>query len=489
MSARIRVATLFGGVVAFAVAVPAFAGPLSLSQLTRTLNQTNPGWVAGPTSVSALPSDVRKRMLGVPLSTIAARPLVVVRPITVAAPANFDWRNNGGINYVSPILDQGQCGSCVAFASIGTLETQLNITSKTSLSPWQLSPQYAFACGGGACGGGWDVDAAMQFLVYTGVPDDACMPYTSGATGADAQCSDACSDSSSRMIQATNYTQIGSSISSVKAALQKGPVVATMTVYEDFFYYKSGVYKHATGSVEGGHAVSIVGWNDADQAWIVRNSWGTGWGLNGFFEVAYGDDSGVGDQTWGLQVAPVGSFVALGLRDGALLSGTQALPFNTQNVSTSVTWTLAQGSTQITSGKSDDGKTASFDTTTVKDGVYTVTPHAGSLDGEPRIISVLNGTEGGSVSFTSQTDGQTLSGVATLYFSTDAQPVPLTKVTVGITDGASHTRSFATTDTAPSMQIAWNTTGLPNGDYTITVTGYAGTQAITPATAKVTISN
>jgi cathepsin B len=59
------------------------------------------------------------------------------------------------------------------------------------------------------------------------------------------------------------------------------------TVYEDFMNYKSGVYKHQTGSQLGGHAVKIVGWGDG--YWIVANSWGTSWGEKGFFNIAFGN--------------------------------------------------------------------------------------------------------------------------------------------------------------------------------------------------------
>jgi C1A family cysteine protease len=474
------------------------AGPLSLSDLKRAMNHSGPGWVAGHTSVSALPRETWKKMLGVPLQSIQKSPFVVTRRSGGSggsgsgstAPANFDWRNVGGVNYVSPILDQGQCGSCVAFATIGTFETQLNITSKTSLSPWQLSPEYLFSCGGGSCDSGWEVDSAMQFLVDSGTTDDACMPYTSGANGSDAQCSAACSNASNRVVQATTYSQVGSSTSAVKAALQKGPLAATMTVYEDFMYYKSGVYKHVSGSVAGGHAVSIVGWNDADGAWIVRNSWGAGWGMNGFFEIAYGDVSGVGRETWSVQVAPVGSFVALALRDGTLLSGTQTLQFNTQSVSGNPTWTLSQGTQQVANGASVDGHTAAFDTTTVADGIYTLSPHVAGIDGEPRLVYVLNGHETGAVTITSQTDGQTLSGIVTITFDTTSTPVPLTQVTFVLTDGNGNVKlSRATSDTGDSMQVGWDTSDVPNGTYTLTIGGSAGTQAITAATATVTISN
>jgi cathepsin B len=67
----------------------------------------------------------------------------------------------------------------------------------------------------------------------------------------------------------------------------KGPVTAAFTVYEDFVNYKSGVYKHVTGSALGGHAVKIIGYG-VDH-WIVVNSWNETWGDEGTFKIAFGE--------------------------------------------------------------------------------------------------------------------------------------------------------------------------------------------------------
>jgi C1A family cysteine protease len=69
----------------------------------------------------------------------------------------------------------------------------------------------------------------------------------------------------------------------------KGPLVTCYSVYNDFFSYRSGIYKHVTGSLAGGHCVSCVGYNDVDKYWICKNSWGAGFGEGGFFRIAYGE--------------------------------------------------------------------------------------------------------------------------------------------------------------------------------------------------------
>jgi C1A family cysteine protease len=60
-------------------------------------------------------------------------------------------------------------------------------------------------------------------------------------------------------------------------------------VYQDFFSYRSGVYRHVSGGAAGGHCVEIVGYDDAQGCWICKNSWGANWGEGGFFRIAYGE--------------------------------------------------------------------------------------------------------------------------------------------------------------------------------------------------------
>ena len=73
-----------------------------------------------------------------------------------------------------------------------------------------------------------------------------------------------------------------------------GPVVASMKVYQDFYQYGSGVYKYVSGALEGGHAVRVIGWGSQlvngvnTPYWLIANSWGKGWGEQGFFKIRRG---------------------------------------------------------------------------------------------------------------------------------------------------------------------------------------------------------
>jgi hypothetical protein len=113
-----------------------------------------------------------------------------------------------------------------------------------------------------------------------------------------------------------------------------------------------------------------------------------------------------------------------------------------------------------------------------------------SLDGEPRIVSVLNGAESGAVKVTSLTSGQTVSGTLYIQLAIDASPVPLTELTFQVLDAKGAVKRFHTThDTGAQMDLGWNTTGLDNGTYTIVIAGDAGGKAITAATLSVVVSN
>lgn len=73
---------------------------------------------------------------------------------------------------------------------------------------------------------------------------------------------------------------------------KNGPIEGAFTVYEDFLAYKSGVYKHTTGSQLGGHAIKIIGWGveNGTKYWLIVNSWNEGWGDKGTFKILRGSN-------------------------------------------------------------------------------------------------------------------------------------------------------------------------------------------------------
>ena len=190
-------------------------------------------------------------------------------------------------NYVTPVRDQGNCGSCWAFATTGALESYTLIQNNLYDPDINLSEQVLVSCGGaGSCNGGY-VGSASNFIRDTGLPIESCYPYTA----TNGSCANACINwqLNSNRIDSWSYVATYSpTVDAIKNALYiHGPLVTTMDVYTDFFYYSSGIYSHTGGNYEGGHAVLIIGYNDVDQFFIAKNSWGPGWGEGGFFNIAY----------------------------------------------------------------------------------------------------------------------------------------------------------------------------------------------------------
>ena len=157
-------------------ALSAGAQTLSLQTLRTKLSKTGASWVAGETKVSTLSREDQKRLLGANLVEHQDFWFAPGKVKTDYGPSSWDWRSANGGHFASPILDQGRCGSCVAFAAVGQLETQMNITRNTQDSPWAFSPQHLFSCGGGGCETGWTPYAALSYLQSNGVPDEACFP-------------------------------------------------------------------------------------------------------------------------------------------------------------------------------------------------------------------------------------------------------------------------------------------------------------------------
>jgi hypothetical protein len=125
-----------------------------------------------------------------------------------------------------------------------------------------------------------------------GLPLESCFQYTATNNS----CANACLDWKNNTFNVNGWHRASSTTITVddirNAVYAYGPVVATFYVYNDFYSYRSGVYSYTTGSYVGAHAVSVVGYDDALQAFIVKNSWGSGWGEAGYFMIAYSELTG-----------------------------------------------------------------------------------------------------------------------------------------------------------------------------------------------------
>ena len=273
-----------------------FCYSAEIDAIKAAINLRGAKWVAEENPVSSLPKEERRKRLGafedeVPDKTVSE---TLYAPQTAdSLPIAFDWRNISGNSYVTPIRDQRSCGSCWAFAATAALESKALMAFNWPGANVDLSEQIVISCSGaGSCSGG-SPSRASNFFRDTGIGLESCYPYT--ATNGD--CGSACSDweNSTYRIESWSYISAGNTptTSAIKNAIyNSGPIIAIFDVYTDFFSYRSGVYSYVSGEDEGGHAVLIVGWNDSDNAFIVKNSWGTWWGESGYFKIAYSELTG-----------------------------------------------------------------------------------------------------------------------------------------------------------------------------------------------------
>lgn len=261
---------------------------MTTAALQASIQQAGAEWQAGETTISALPPEQRVRRLGlaVPMNDLQAPFMGVMS--AVAAPPKFDLRNVAGNNYITGVRDQGGCGSCVAFGCIATIEGSIAWQQKKPNPSMHLSEAHLFYCYGATeganCGTGWWPEKAFAHCIATGIVDDLCFPYVP----ADQPCK-LCDDWKKRLTKIASTNGLAGNPAAMKQWIStKGPLVGCLIVYDDFFSYRSGVYKHVSGGQAGGHCVSIVGYDDTAGCWICKNSWGPGWGEAGFFRIAYG---------------------------------------------------------------------------------------------------------------------------------------------------------------------------------------------------------
>ena len=201
--------------------------------------------------------------------------------------SGFDWRAFGK---VTPVKNQSPCGSCPFFSTVASWEGSHAIRNGTLVD---ASEQRLLSCTSGTCSGSNATVAANEMLA-NGTATEVAYPYVASNT--------ACNASVSTPYDAINSARVNGwspSVDEIQQAIcDHGPVSASMWSTGTFQAYDSGIFNESVspviasgtnaGQARTNHSMAIVGWSDSQGGyWIVKNSWGTGWGESGYARIAY----------------------------------------------------------------------------------------------------------------------------------------------------------------------------------------------------------
>ncbi|OWZ13686.1 Papain-like cysteine protease C1 [Phytophthora megakarya] len=234
----------------------------------------------------------------------------------IEVPTSLDWTTKDGGKYVTPIKNQGTCGSCWAFAGVAVVESRFAIENDVQATP--LSVEQVLTCSGSldhirskfhdnmtssseGCSGG------MPFLTYSylslakphGVSCGSVYPYVMATNATDPECSSSLTAEVAVAWEAnvSDYKVVASSEKALLRAVTRGPVTANIDATGDGFrHYAGGIYDAQDCLSDGdevNHAVVIVGFGETDDGekfWIIRNTWGTMWGEDGYMRIARGSN-------------------------------------------------------------------------------------------------------------------------------------------------------------------------------------------------------
>lgn len=228
-------------------------------------------------------------------------------------PEHFDARQKWP-GMITGIQDQRDCGSSWAFSTIAVASDRLAIGSSGEIRV-ELSPQNLLSCVGvesNNCTGG-NIDQAWWYMRRFGSVTEDCYPYKARVescriprVGRPNICPSGKVFKDHMMFKMTPPHRIQARETEImKQIYQNGPLQAIFTVKEDFFAYRSGIYRHTGVSQSyphiyqqtGYHSVRILGWGvdfgvngQRTKYWLCANSWGSNWGENGYFRILRGED-------------------------------------------------------------------------------------------------------------------------------------------------------------------------------------------------------
>jgi len=204
-------------------------------------------------------------------------------------PSYFSWRDINSTDYTTPIKNQAPAPTCEAYALCASLETKMQYQKGELYNP-DLSETHLYFYANGTYEAGYvNLLDAADYLIEHGVPDEGCYPdphrpYDYPCISLDGW--------ENRTVKIKEWGVVENKEEEIKKALiEYGPLIFCAIFWKDFHHYDGGVYRHRWGALAGGHVMTMVGYDDSEQCWIVKNSAGKNWGEEGWLKMAY--DSGM----------------------------------------------------------------------------------------------------------------------------------------------------------------------------------------------------
>lgn len=231
---------------------------------------------------------------------------VHLKEVEERLPKDFTWGHHQGQNWLEPVMDQGDCGSCYAVSTMRMLSARHKIAqNNTKEEPWSITfplfcNEYTQGCQGG-----------YGFLMSKWSQDVGLVPAQCAKYRTSGSCKLSCDVSKlQKRYRASQHRYLGgfygnASVAEMMEELHaRGPIVVSFEPSSDFMYYGGGVFDSGATAMPNDwqqvdHAVLLVGWGEeaGQKYWLVQNSWGADWGEGGFFRIARGDnDSGIEGQ-------------------------------------------------------------------------------------------------------------------------------------------------------------------------------------------------
>ena len=208
-------------------------------------------------------------------------------------PESYDFREANKMCKL-PITDQNKkCAGSYAITTASTLSERTCLENPDGKLN-SLSAQELLSCdtANKGCRGGY-VNNALEYTVMRGLVSEECLPYKGTF---DAKCSDMCAEPIKT--RPDSFCVLFGENDIKREIIKNGPVISNMEVYTDFLTYKSGVYSkdEDVPKFSGSHSIKIIGWgvedgseeepNKGNKYWIIENSWGEDWGINGYAKIS-----------------------------------------------------------------------------------------------------------------------------------------------------------------------------------------------------------